>query len=66
MPTIRQSMGWGWRLKMIGFGGLTAVGCFFALPHVTTDAAQTFLGAGVFFGALSVIGGFIGLQDHKF
>ena len=65
MATVRVSMGWRWRLKMMGWGVATAVGCYLMYPQATNDTAEAFLAFGMLGGAIAVIGGIIGLQDYK-
>ncbi len=62
---IRRGMSAKERLQMIGFGALAFFGCLWLYPHVGTDAGQSVLIVGVILGATSVVGGIIGLQDHK-
>ena len=61
--SIRVPMSGSLRLKMIVYGTATTVGCLWAEPYVTTDAAATFLGVGVLMGIVAVLGGIVGVQD---
>lgn len=62
---VRVPMGKGLRAKMIIYGALGFVVCVWLWPHVTTEAAKTFLTVGLFMGPLAILGGIIGVQDHS-
>lgn len=65
MPTVRTKLTLAARLKMILGGIALFFGCIWLWPLMDTEAAKTFLAIGALVGPVAVIGGVIGLQDHK-
>jgi len=62
---VRVPMSGKLRLQMIGYGILTFIICIWLRPYVAADAAQTLLGVGILAGPVAVLGGIVGVQDHK-
>lgn len=53
------------RLQMIFWGSVVFVACITLWPHASTDAMQTFLGFGAILGPFAVLGGIVGVQEHR-